>query len=622
MDKGFIHMGIWRRRQKRSGERGQIAILFALVFTFMFILFCFVVDISHLINTKMNLQIAADAAAYAGAAWQARSLNRIGQVNYRLRQTLKEFAMKVQVTHLRHNRNFPRGSEFINGGDQSPSTEPFICQQAHGYKALSGLKYANDTNLCRNASPSTGGLPPIVVPPVIAAFDPFAQAIAAQIRKIAEAANNECRAAANDNRQLAEHLVAVYTRRSQFHSQQIQDLAGWLNETAGGQLNDSETHPIRAVAYQSALRNLGSGLRNNFKVEILAPEGGEYIRVTPQTMRGSLFFINFNVVGDGCVGRPSFLDFDGLVPLVTKEQSIITYFAVKLSVKPTLFFMPQAWADAFPLLEATSAAKPFGSRIGPSVTADQLVPVQNRPGNNNRMVNFSFRPGDNLGIMNTKVMALLDAFHPTNSASRPDGFQDTGWPDMDPTKRADKTALQAIRAPTIFDAILYTIFPDPNRGDDYFESDYALSMFPDYQEAADPAGNLIQTPQSPTAAYHPASIGSKNRGNGFIQIDAPAQNGGAYGGYANESPASHSVTLTQGIPTLEGNPTSFGWATKEMVHSGWKPANGQPRIGYSVKFIGMDALMRTLRVKQNDTGARGPIANKPTGDPNLVEIYH
>ncbi len=611
-------------RTARSGQTGQVAILFALVFTFMFVLFCFVVDISHLINTKMNLQIAADEAAYAGAAWQARTLNRLGQVNYRLRQDLKEFAMRTQVTHLRHNRNFPRGTQYINGGDQASSVEPFICQQAEGYRSISGLRYANDTNLCRNASPSTGGLPPIVVPAVIAAFDPFAVAIAAQIKKIAEASNLECRAAAVDNKVLTEHLISVYTKRSQFHSQQMQDIADWLNQTGGGALGDSETHPIRKVVYESARRNLAFANRNGFKIEILQPTGNEYIRLTPQTMKGTVFFINFNVVGNGCVGRPSFIDFDGLIPLVTKEQSIITYFAVKLTAKPELFFMPQAWADAFPVLEATSAAKPFGSRIGPSVTADPLVPVANRPGNNNRSINFSFKPGDNLGITNAKIMALLDSFHPLNSASRPDGFQQTGWPDVTPGKSDSlKLALQAIRAPTIFDSILYTIFPDPNRNEDYAEPQYAMNMFPDYQEAADPQGNLIETPSTGTAAYHPSSVGSKNRGNGYIQIDAAnVAPGGAYGDYASESPASHSVTLATQIPILGQNPQSFGWATKEMVHSGWHPNNGQPRIGYSVKFIGMDALMRTLRVKQNDTGARGPIANPPTGDPNLIEIYH
>jgi Flp pilus assembly protein TadG len=81
-------------RAGRKNQRGQVAILFALVFTFMFILFAFVVDFAHLINNKMNLQIAADMAAYTGAAWQARTLNQIGQVNYHLRQDIRTFQME------------------------------------------------------------------------------------------------------------------------------------------------------------------------------------------------------------------------------------------------------------------------------------------------------------------------------------------------------------------------------------------------------------------------------------------------------------------------------------------------------------------------------------------------
>jgi hypothetical protein len=63
-----------------------------------------------------------------------------------------------------------------------------------------------------------------------------------------------------------------------------------------------------------------------------------------------------------------------------------------------------------------------------------------------------------------------------------------------------------------------------------------------------------------------------------------------------------------------------------MVHSGWSPqrdaSQNQGRIGYSVKFISFDALMRTIQVRRSDTGQRGPIDNKPTGDDNLTEIYH
>ena len=226
------------------------AIFFALVFTFMFILFAMVVDFGHLINNKINLQNAADAAAYAGAAWQAQALSRLGHMNYRLRQNLKELAMRVHVTHLRHNRNFPRGAQFWNGGDSAPNVEPFICQQAHGYQALSGLRYRFDTNLCRNASPTTGGLPPIVVPPVIASFDPFAVAIAAQIRKIADAAKQECSAAATDNRRLAEHLISVYTRRSRYHADQMRQISQWLNDLGGGDAANNQ-HPIARVAFES-----------------------------------------------------------------------------------------------------------------------------------------------------------------------------------------------------------------------------------------------------------------------------------------------------------------------------------------------------------------------------------
>jgi Flp pilus assembly protein TadG len=271
-------------RRKRQSEQGQVAILFALVFTFMFVLFAFVIDFGHLVNTKINLQIAADSAAYAGAAWQARLLNQIASLNFRMRQDVKEFAMRVQVTHLRHNRGFPRGTNAINGSASAPGMEdPFICQQAHGYTAISGLRYAEDTNLCRNASPATGGLPPIVVPPVIASFDPFAVAIASQIRRIQQAANQECRAAANDNRVLAEHLINVYTRRSLFHADQMRELAAYLNQMTRENPENSD-HPAIRTAFESARRNLALANRDGFRFEVLKPEGGDLIQLEEQRL--------------------------------------------------------------------------------------------------------------------------------------------------------------------------------------------------------------------------------------------------------------------------------------------------------------------------------------------------
>ncbi len=608
------------KSRSRAGQSGQVAILFALVFTFMFVLFAMVVDFGHLVNNKINLQNAADAAAYSGAAWQAQALSRLGQMNYYLRQNVKELAMRAHVTHQRHNRNYPRGSQFWNGNGEAPNVEPFMCQQAHGYTALSGLKYRFDTNLCRNASPTTGGLPPIVVPPVIASFDPFAVAIAAQIRKIADAAKQECSAAATDNRRLAEHFVNVYTRRSRFHADQIREIVNWLNEVGGGNA-ESNRHPIVQTAFESARRNLTLANRDEFQMTVLQPDGNEYVRLSEHLMRASLFFVNFNVEGEGCVGRPGFLDFDGMVSSMSKDQSVLTYFAVKLESKPRMLFMPQKWIDAaFPTLQAFSAAKPFGSRMGPDVTADQLVPVPNRPGNNNRMVNFSFRPGDNLGIMNTKVMAMLDGLHTFNQAGRPEGEQGNGWPD--PDKGGDtRLPLRAITAPTIFDSMMYSIFPNPNRQDDYAEPEYANALYPDYLEAGDSANQIVEGGQNRTPAYFPTT--GRSSGQGYIPVHSP-DSGVRYGSarYGEEGPASHAVELVSDLPIVGGGKErEFGFADRELVNSGWAPEGRRGRIGYSVKFIGFDALMRTIIIRDSQ-GGQGTIENKPTGDPNLGNIYH
>lgn len=605
-------------RKSRKGERGQVAMLFALVFTFMFVLFAFVIDFGHLVHLKMNLQLAADKAAYSGAAWQARVLNRIGHANYHVRQVVKELGMRIHVTHMRHNRGFPRGGQ--NGGPGPPNVEPWICQQAHGYRALSGLRYENNTNLCRNASPSVGGLPPIVVPPVIAAFDPFAVAISQQIRRIADAANQECQAAASDNRVLAQHLVSTYTARSQFHAQKVQALQGYLNSIPTGPVQRGQ-HEAVDVAIDSATNNLARGLGRDadFQLEVIQPRGGEFLRLVGTNLRASVFFIDFNVVGDGCVGRPNFLDFDGVSAGFSKDSNIITYFAVKAVARPRMFFMPQAWVDAaFPTLEAFAAAKPFGSRIGPQSITDELLPVPGRPGNTNRMVNFSMRAGDTLGIMNTKLMGYLDSLHPFNSVGRPQGEQNDGWPE--PNKPNNRLALQAVRAPNMFDAAFFTIFPDPTETQDYDESNYAFDLFPDYVEAAGANNNIIQTRQPTTDPYLPTS-GTEN-GTGWVPLYSPGGGGGSYGNYATEQPGSHSTTLAGNhVPNVnDGNANEFGWATRSQLHSGWSPQREPGRIGYSVKLISFDTLIRTLQ--SGVSGSRSNIENIPSGDEDLVKLFH
>ena len=52
--------------------------------------FAFVINTGMLVNAKINLQNAADLAAYAGASVQARQLTHISYLNYEMRRQWKK----------------------------------------------------------------------------------------------------------------------------------------------------------------------------------------------------------------------------------------------------------------------------------------------------------------------------------------------------------------------------------------------------------------------------------------------------------------------------------------------------------------------------------------------------
>jgi hypothetical protein len=374
--------------------------------------------------------------------------------------------------------------------------------------------------------------------------------------------------------------------------------------------------------YETVRRNLSlSNRQDNFRIEVLRPNGNRYLELREYSTGTKLFYYDFSTAGSGCVAIPKRTDTIPIIAGFEKQQEIMTYFAVKVSAKPRLLFMPAKWVEStFPNLEAFAAAKPFGGRVGPKSNTDFLLPIPGRPNNDNPMINFSFVPNDNLGILNAKLLALFDRFHPFNDQGRPDGNQNTGWPEPD---RADiRAALQLVRAPTIFDSMFFTVFPDPggNINNDYEEPNFALALFPDFLEASAPDNTVITTQPPRTNPYF-RNLSSQNRGPGWIQVNAPPGGGGDYGNYANEQIGSHSTTGVSQFDLVKDNPNEFGFASREQIHSGWTP-NGQPgRIGYSVKFISFDGLMRFLEV-ESTAGGTVPLANKPTGDPNLNKILH
>lgn len=68
--------------QIHSNEDGKITLITAVTLMFFLVLFCYVANIGNSVRQKMELQNAADSAAYSTALWQARGMNAVTVSNH------------------------------------------------------------------------------------------------------------------------------------------------------------------------------------------------------------------------------------------------------------------------------------------------------------------------------------------------------------------------------------------------------------------------------------------------------------------------------------------------------------------------------------------------------------
>lgn len=80
-----------------KGNRGQLSIFMGITLILVMGMLAFIVNVGLFVKAKINLQNATDAAAYAGAATQARQLTNIAYVNWEMRNTYKEWMFKYYV---------------------------------------------------------------------------------------------------------------------------------------------------------------------------------------------------------------------------------------------------------------------------------------------------------------------------------------------------------------------------------------------------------------------------------------------------------------------------------------------------------------------------------------------
>src|SRR6476659_7270993 len=89
-------------------ESGQASIMIGMIVLTFILFFAFVINTGMLVNAKINLQNAADLAAYAGAAVQARQLTQISYLNYEMRRQWKKFLFRIYVIGNMAQDGFPR----------------------------------------------------------------------------------------------------------------------------------------------------------------------------------------------------------------------------------------------------------------------------------------------------------------------------------------------------------------------------------------------------------------------------------------------------------------------------------------------------------------------------------
>lgn len=82
---------------KKWGERGQMSVFLSICLIIIASLLAFVVNVGLFVKAKINLQNAVDAAAWSGAAVQARQLTNMAYLNWELRNTYKEWMFKYYV---------------------------------------------------------------------------------------------------------------------------------------------------------------------------------------------------------------------------------------------------------------------------------------------------------------------------------------------------------------------------------------------------------------------------------------------------------------------------------------------------------------------------------------------
>jgi hypothetical protein len=403
-----------------------------MMLTFLFF-FCFVVNIGMLVNAKINLQNAADFAAYAGAAAQARQLNTISYLNYEMRRQYKKFLFRYYVIG-----NMAQDSASTTISDTAGNTprawKPSKNSTIDFQVPMVCMIFNAADNFCH--VPKS----PAINAPVASNFDAINSALIQQLANIEQVRQNNCVAIGATNQlvlwlwlfnsdpnvaTLAQQLGAIPSLASRVPviqglgqglglvprelilAQRIKTVMGYVNTPPQSGVTLDSTQGLRngvdpsqnertIQAFLSAYLTLGNHSFSD-PTQIVMDElmPAKLLNLKPIKVGFDAYALDFFLdkkaaqdASAGAIGinaadctpkaRLQQIPKDDLVVGFAKDPTLLTYYAIRLTATAKVLFNPFG-GDV--QLKAYSVARPFGSRIGPILQTDNWVWTNANPPN-------------------------------------------------------------------------------------------------------------------------------------------------------------------------------------------------------------------------------------------------
>lgn len=508
-------------RMPANPKRGQMLIVVMMMITTVIIMFGMTVSVGHLVQSKVNLQTAVDLSALSASSYQARHMNSMSVVNYRIRAVLKYFLLDSYVTQGRFNNGFL--TEVLSGGSgtiSDPVGTFSVCQQAKNYDPQSaigerGRGVDDSTNVCRNflGDGKSKKITPIIASP-FPGLNPIYVFINMTLLSIAKEFEKSCTEWQGQNGVWARWAIGRGAAdTSEQASQMTKAVNAFMNDVADS--GNSVMLGASGKASQSAVATFRANLIGSLELSgkdlnsllYLNNAADRYLSMADLQESSKSFGLSYvepkwsngcdivnNAGGAQATARPMVQGFS------KRPGKTVAVGLVANADAPAILFWPR---EIPPAMVAIAAAKPFGSRIGPPASYFAQEGARG-------WGNVAMFPGDKAGDLTQGGLGhkdiLLHAFRqlPKPGSGRPNDRSGGSGPN---------SMAFAAYAPSVFDNMYYSVFnpESPYAPVDVIPKltitsrmeDRGGSTLPDPYEWNDPPLKKYYKPQSAQSAWSP-----------------------------------------------------------------------------------------------------------------------